>query len=83
MPLTRTFKSGDSQAVRTPAELAYADTGVELVITRLGDVITIQPTRQSLRDAVAMLRQMPRPAPEEVVGRIEVPTAIGIEGWRI
>jgi antitoxin VapB len=38
MPRTRVFKSGNSQAVRIPAELAYADTDM-VEITRLGDVI--------------------------------------------
>jgi virulence-associated protein VagC len=48
-------------------------TGVDLTITRLGDVITIQPVRQSPRDAVAMLRQIPKPTPEEALDRTEVP----------
>ena len=43
MPRTRAFKSGNSQAVRIPAELAYADTDVDLEINRLGDIITIFP----------------------------------------
>ena len=59
MPRTRVFKSGNSQAVRIPAELAYADTAIDLEITRLGDVITIFPARNSLKNAVAVLRQMP------------------------
>lgn len=58
---TRVFKSGNSQAVRIPAEYAYADTDVELTISRLGDVITIFPARQNLKDAVAALRAMPKP----------------------
>lgn len=43
MSSTRVFKSGNSQAVRIPAECAYADKDVELTITRLGDVFTIFP----------------------------------------
>ena len=73
MPRTRVFKSGNSQAVRIPAELAYADTDMELEITRLGDVITIFPARNSLKDAVAALRGMPRPARVEKRRPIEVP----------
>ena len=46
MPLTRAFKSGNSQAVRIPAELAYDDMNVELTIARHGDVIVIQPARK-------------------------------------
>ena len=63
MPTTRAFKSGNSQAIRIPAGLAYADTGVDLQITCMGDVITIYPARCSLKDAVSRLRAMPKPPP--------------------
>jgi antitoxin VapB len=65
MPRTRAFKSGNSQAVRIPAELAYVDTDIELEITRLGDVITIFPARNSMSDVVAALRRMPKPGQAE------------------
>jgi len=61
MARTRAFKPGNSHAVRIPAELAYTDTDMELEITRLGDVITVYPARNILRDAVAKLREMPKP----------------------
>jgi antitoxin VapB len=73
MSRTRVFKSGNSQAVRIPAELAYADTNVDLEITRLGDVITIFPARNSLKDAVATLRRMPKPPRVEKRKPIDVP----------
>ena len=73
MPRTRAFKSGNSQAVRIPADLAYADPDMDLEITRLGDVITIFPARNSLRDAVAILRRMPKPPRVEARAPIEVP----------
>jgi len=73
MPITRAFKSGNSQAVRIPAELAYDDMTIELQITRLGDVITIAPARQSLKDTVAALRRLPRPPAVEIREPIEVP----------
>jgi antitoxin VapB len=72
MSRTRAFKSGNSQAVRIPAEIAYEDTDIELEITRLGDVITITPARKSLRDAVAALRRMPKP-PVEKRETIDIP----------
>ena len=72
MPLTRIFKSGNSQAVRIPADLAYSDMQTDLQITRLGDVITIYPARSSLKDIVAALREMP-PVPIEERDPIEVP----------
>lgn len=73
MARTRVFKSGNSQAVRIPAEIAYADTDIELEITRLGDVVTIVPARESLRDAVAALHRMPKPPAVEEREPIDVP----------
>jgi antitoxin VapB len=73
MARTRAFRSGNSQAVRIPADLAYADTDIELEIARHGDVITILPARDGLRDAVAALRRMPKPPTVERREPIEVP----------
>lgn len=73
MSRTRVFKSGNSQAVRIPADIAYDDTDMDLEITRMGDVITIMPARKSLRDAVAALRKMPKPSSVEKRDPIEVP----------
>lgn len=72
MPSTRLFKSGNSQAVRIPAELAYGDLQGELQISRVGDVITIFPSRGNLKDAVAELRALP-PLPIEEREPIEMP----------
>jgi antitoxin VapB len=77
MPRTRVFKSGHSQAVRIPAELAYSDTEMDLEITRLGDVITIFPVRNSLKEVVAALRRMPKPARVEKRRSIELPLRRG------
>jgi antitoxin VapB len=60
MARTRVFKSGNSQAIRIPAEIAYEDGCAELEITRSGDVITIYPARSGIKHAVEMLRQMPQ-----------------------
>lgn len=73
MPLTRAFKSGNSQAVRIPAELAFADMNSDLQISRLGDVITIFPARQDLKDAVRALKTMPKPTSVEKREAIELP----------
>ncbi len=73
MSTTRVFKSGNSQAVRIPAELAYDDMTIDLQITRLGDVITIFPVRGNLKDMVAALRQLPRPPKVERREPIEMP----------
>ena len=77
MSRTRAFKSGNSQAIRIPAELAYADTGIDLEISRVGDVITIFPVRNSLKDAVEELRRMPKPPSVEEREPIEVPLRKG------
>ena len=71
MATTRQFKSGNSQAVRIPAEIAFADAETELTITRLGDVITIYPKRSGLKDAIEQLR----PKPKSIMNReiIELP----------
>lgn len=73
MARTRVFKSGNSQAVRIPAEFAYPDMNVDLEITRLGDVVTIFPARESLQDAVAALRRLPKPPSVEKREPIDVP----------
>jgi len=60
MATTRAFQSGNSQAIRIPADLAYTDMSVELTMTRSGDVITIYPKCRDLGEAVALLRKMPK-----------------------
>lgn len=76
MPRTRAFKSGNSQAIRIPAELAYSETDMDLEISRLGDVITIFPARNSMTEVVAALRRMPKP------GRVEKRQPIQVPGRR-
>ena len=73
MLLTRAFKCGDDQAIRIPAELAYEDMTVELNIARHGDIIGIAPVPPSLKEMVARLRAMPKPASVEVYEPIELP----------
>jgi antitoxin VapB len=48
MALTKIFKNGNSQAVRIPAELAYARLDIELEIERIGEEIRIRPSRRKL-----------------------------------
>jgi antitoxin VapB len=69
---TKVFKSGNSQAVRIPAAIAFADMSAELEITRTGDVVTIQPVRGSLKEAVEILRSMPKPEKMEPIERTQV-----------
>ncbi|KWI14629.1 type II toxin-antitoxin system VapB family antitoxin [Burkholderia ubonensis] len=50
MHITRPFKSGNSQAVQIPADLAYERSDIELEIERVGDEIRIRPARRRLAD---------------------------------
>ena len=72
MPTTQAFKSGNDQAVRIPAELAYSDPDQELNISRVGDVIIVFPTCGSLTDAVAVLRDLPKPPEVETREWVEL-----------
>jgi len=57
MRTTRTFKNGNSQAVRIPADLAYERMDVELEIERIGDEIRIRPARRSLAGVLKKFAQ--------------------------
>jgi antitoxin VapB len=48
MANTKLFKNGNSQAVRIPAELAYAAWDIDLVVERDGDELRIRPARKRL-----------------------------------
>jgi antitoxin VapB len=73
MARTRIFKSGNSQAVRLPADIAFKNTNGEFEVSRVGDVVTIYPARPSLKDAVAKLKQMPKPPRPEKRVPIDMP----------
>lgn len=57
---TRTFRSGNSEALRLPRDVAYGE-DVELVIVRSGDVMTIYPAATSVPAMIARLRTLPVP----------------------
>lgn len=57
---SKTFKTGNSQAIRLPKEIAFGD-DVELIIVRSGDVVTLYPAASSLKDMIARLDALPRP----------------------
>ncbi|MFZ4606362.1 MAG: antitoxin [Caulobacter sp.] len=73
----KAFRSGNSQAVRLPREIAYED-GVELTITRTGDVTTIYPKRPSLAEMFAKLDALPKPSSIEVRDTEEIPERPGL-----
>ena len=77
MVKTRTFRSGNSEAIRLPREVAFGD-DVELVVVRSGDVMTIYPARPSIEDMVARLEALPKPATIEVRDEEEIPEPPGL-----
>lgn len=58
---TKTFKSGNSEAVRLPKEFGFGP-GVEVEIERSGDLVTIRRKRMSNREMVKRLREIGPPA---------------------
>lgn len=74
MATTRAFRSGNSQAVRIPAEIAFED-GQELTVTRNGDVVTICPADKlaRMREAIELLRTLPRPDGIEIYEPMQLP----------
>lgn len=57
---SRTFKSGNSVAVRLPKEVAF-EAGVEVTIDRSGDVVTIRRKRMSTSEMLERLYDTPGP----------------------
>jgi antitoxin VapB len=78
MITTKTFKSGNSEAVRLPRDMAFGlDTEVE--ISKHGNVVTIRPKpKQSLAEMVAKLRALPKPDYIEVREPFDVPERPGL-----
>ena len=58
---SRTFRSGNSEAVRLPRNVAFGRE-VELTIVRSGDVLTIYPARKPIGQLVKQLGELPRPS---------------------
>jgi antitoxin VapB len=67
---SRTFRSGNSEAVRLPKDVAFGE-DVELMIVRSGDVMTIFPAQMTVAEMVEKLRAMP--APPEIEKRDDEP----------
>lgn len=57
MANTRLFKNGNSQAVRIPADLAYSNWDIDLVIERQGDALLIRPAPRRMGDVLGKLAQ--------------------------
>jgi len=57
---SRTFRSGNSEAVRLPKDVAFGRE-MDVTIVRSGDVLTIYPTRPPISELVARLAALPAP----------------------
>jgi antitoxin VapB len=73
----RTFRSGNSQAIRLPKDVAFGDE-VELVIVRSGDVMTIYPATTSIPDMIARLQTLPAPPTIEQRDTEDLPERDGL-----
>lgn len=75
---SKTFRSGNSEALRLPKEVALG-TDVEVTIRRVGDVLTITPKNRTMAELVRRLREI-GPPPDGVQERdpIEFPDRPGL-----
>ena len=74
---SRTFRSGNSEAVRLPKAVAFGR-DVDLTIVRSGDVLTIYPSRPPIGDLVARLAALPAPREVELRDVEELPERPGL-----
>lgn len=74
---TRTFRSGNSEAVRLPKDVAFGD-DVELVIVRSGDVMTIYPAETTIAEMIDRLRVLPVPPDIEQRDEEDIPEREGM-----
>ncbi len=74
---TRTFRSGNSEAIRLPKDVAFGE-DVELVVVRSGDVMTLYPAATSIPDMIARLRALPAPPTIEKRDEEDLPERAGL-----
>lgn len=74
---SRTFRSGNSEAVRLPKDVAFGR-DVELTVVRSGDVLTIFPKRPPVGDLIKRLEALPRPREIEARDEAELPERPGL-----
>ncbi len=68
---SKTFRSGNSEAVRLPKEVAFGPE-VEVTIRKVGDTLTITPKRKrTMAELVERLREI-GPPPGPPVGRQKI-----------
>src|SRR6476659_2961378 len=74
---TRTFRSGNSEAIRLPKDVAFGKE-LELVVVRSGDVLTVYPSANSIPEMIARLEALPRPPSIEEREDEELPERAGL-----
>ncbi len=79
MPIarTRTFRSGNSEAIRLPKSVAFGE-DVEIIMVRSGDVLTLYPANTTLPEMIARLEALPSPPTIEVRDEDELPERSGL-----
>lgn len=55
---SRTFRSGNSEALRLPKDVAFGP-DIDLVLVRSGDVLTIYPAATTIPEMLARLKALP------------------------
>lgn len=74
---SRTFRSGNSEAVRLPREVAFG-AEVPVTIVRSGDGLTIYPTRAQVTELIERLAALPKPKTIEVRDEEPLPERPGL-----
>lgn len=74
---SRTFKSGNSEAVRLPKGAAYG-AEIEVTIIRSGDVLTIYPARPPIIALAKRLEALARPKNVEARDQDTIPEPPGL-----
>jgi len=74
---SKTFKSGNSEAVRLPKEVAFGE-DIELIVVRSGDVVTLYPASLTLAEMASRLAELPTPSNIERRDADEIPERHGI-----
>ncbi len=76
---TKPFKSGNSEAIRLPKDMAFG-IGTEIEVTKLGGIVTIRPkSKPTIKQMIAKMREI-GPPPDGVQKRepIEPPERPGL-----
>ncbi len=80
---SKTFKSGNSEAVRLPKEVAFG-ANIDVTIEKNGDTLIIRPAKnaaaekQRLADFIARLRAIPAPGVLEIRDTDDIPERPGL-----